>query len=213
MGFNNINPFSDSDDNTSFERGMPVNNAAKTAANNAAKTVTTQTDKQIQDALNQVLYGPSTPPTEDKGTDEANPTPTDHTTASQGANKQAAAGKNSNQTPEEQAKMEKIRHELFGNYSLTFRAAAVNGAQNIITGVDMEMDRERKKREQEEMQKKQEEEQEEEQKKQEEEEAAQEQLAMPAGKKTGMQMGRKQQEPIALRLSKTKTEINRGATG
>jgi hypothetical protein len=108
--------------------------------------------------------------------------------------------------------MQRIRHELFGSYSQTFKSAQ-NGAQNIVTGVDMEMERERKKREQLETQRKQEEEEEEQRKKEEEEQAQQEESAMPAGKKTGMQMGKKQQEPLSLRLAKTKTESNRGSVG
>lgn len=209
----NINPFSDNADETSFEQGLPINQVAK----NAVKTTSAQADAQMKAANKAIvdqLYGPSTPPGQDKGTDEANPQASDVSNVSHSSNKQAGSNTNTNtnQTPEDQAKMEKIRHELFGNYSQTFKAAAVNGAQNIITGVDMEMDRERKKREQEEMQRKQEEE-EEEKRKEEEKEQAEQEFATPAGKKAGAIFGKKQQEPFALRLAKTKTEINRGTIG
>src|SRR5258707_413258 len=112
----NFNPFSNDSENTSFEQGTPVTQAAKTVTN------------------------------------------------------AAAANANPNITPEEQAKMERIRQELFGSYSATFKAAAQNGAQNITTSLDQEMEKARKQREQAEMQRKQEEE-EEEKRRQEEAEA------------------------------------------
>src|SRR6185437_501219 len=115
-------------------------------------------------------------------------------------------------TPEEQAKMEKVRHELFGNYSANFKKAGANGAQNINTNLDQEMEKARKEREQKEAQRKQEEEEEEKRKKEEEEQQKQ-QLDTPAGKKTGMMFGKKPQKPIALTMARTKTESNRGTSG
>lgn len=214
----NFNPFSNDAEDTSFEQGSAVSQAAKSAT----KAVSSQMQKQADDAFKKanedivsLLYGPSTP--QEPGTDETN---TQHTDSSNAATRAASthagvsktANVNPNQTPEEQAKMEKIRSELFGNYSMTFKAAAANGAQNLTTSIDQEMEKVRKEREQKEMQRKQEEE-EEEQRKKEEEEAQQQELAMPAGKKTGMQMGKQKQEPIALRQAKTKTEIQRGTSG
>jgi hypothetical protein len=214
----NFNPFSNDAEDTSFETGMPVTQAAKAATNTMTKAAQAQADaaaKKATDDLVDFLYAPSTP--DDQGTDETN---TQHTDASNASTRVASthasvsktAKVNPNQTPEEQEKMEKIRHELFGNYSATFKQAGQNGAHNITTSLDQEMEKARKEREQKEMQRKQEEEEEEKRKK-EEEEAQKEEFAMPAGKKTGFQMGKKQQEPMALRLAKTKTEINRGASG
>jgi hypothetical protein len=212
----NINPFSDDAESTSFERGMPVNQTAK----NVSQATQAQAKQMIQDANKQLLdqlYGPSTPPgQEDPGTDETN---VQHSDASNASTRAAAshagvsktANVNPNQSPEEQAKMEKIRHELFSNYSSKFQSAQ-NGAQPLNTNLEMEMEKARKEREQKEMQRKQEEE-EEEQRKKEEEEAQKQELDTPAGKKIGFQMGKKQQEPLALRLAKTKTESNRGTTG
>ena len=212
----NLNPFSDDAESTSFERGMPVNQAAK----NVSQAAQAQAKQMIQDANKQLLdqmYGPSTPPTgEDPGTDETN---VQHSDASNASTRQAAshaaasktANVNPNQTPEEQAKMEKVRQELFGNYKAKFQAAP-NGAQPLNTNLEMDIEKARKEREQKEAQRKQEEE-EEEQRKKEEEEAKRQELDTPAGKKTGFQMGKKQQEPMALRLAKTKTESNRGTTG
>lgn len=214
----NFNPFNLDNEDTSFEQGMPVSQAAKNISQAAQK----QADDAIKKANDEIvaqLYGPSTP--SEPGTDEAN---VQHTDASNAATRAAAThaaagghtGKtttntNPNQTPEEQAKMEKIRHELFGNYSAKFQSAP-NGAQPLNTNLEMAMEKARKEREQKEMQRKQEEEEEERRKKEEEEQQKQE-LDMPAGKKTGMMFGKKQQEPIAVRLAKTKAEINRGQTG
>jgi hypothetical protein len=211
-----LNPFGDQAEETSFEQGTPVSQAAK----NLTRAAQQQTDDAIKKANEDIvaaLYGPSTPPgQEEPGTDETN---TQHTDASNAATRMAAthagvsktAKINPNQTPEEQAKMERIRHELFGNYSIKFRPTQ-NGAHGLITGMDQEMEKARKEREQKEMQKKQEEEEEEKRKK-EEEEKEKEEFVMPGGKKTGMMYGKKQMEPMALRLAKTKTEGNRGTSG
>jgi hypothetical protein len=212
----NFNPFNLDQEDTSFETGMPVTQAAKAVS----KAVQTQAKKQTDDATKDIvsqLYAPSNPNPDEPGTDEANKQHTDASNSStRAASTHAGISKtakvNPNQTPEEQQKMEKIRGELFGNYSMTFKAASVNGAQNIVTSLEQEVDRERKKREQMEAQRKKDEEEEEERKKEEEEEQKQE-LAEPTGKKTGMMYGRKQKEPIALRQAKTKTEINRGTSG
>jgi len=219
----NFNPFSSDNEDTSFETGMPVSQAANTAVKAISSQAQAQIDATNQDIVNQ-LYGPSTP--DEPGTDEANQSHVDqsnaatraqsaHMSASMSANKGSktnqTANQNTNQTPEEQAKMEKIRHELFGNYSATYQSAP-NAAHGLITNLDQEMDKARKEREQKETQRKQEEEEEEKRKKEEEEEQKQE-LVSPAGKKTGFTFGKKPQQPIALRLAKTKTEINRGATG
>ncbi len=210
----NINPFSNDAEDTSFEQGTPVTQAAKSVTK-AASAQAQAVAKQATDDLVNFLYAPSEP--QEPGTDETN---TQHTDASNASTRTASthagvsktANVNPNQTPEEQAKMEKIRGELFGNYSAAFKREGMSGAQNITTSVDQEMEKARREREQMEMQRKQEEE-EEEQRKKEEEAAQQEELAMPAGKKTGMQMGKQKQEPMALRLAKTKAESNRGSTG
>ena len=211
-GMPNFNPFNNDTEDTSFERGSPVSQAAKNISQAAQK----QADDAIKKANDEIiaeLYGSSTPAVQDQGTDEAN---TQHTDASNAATRMASthagvsktAKVNPNQTPEEQAKMEKIRKELFGTYSAKYLSAQ-NGAQNIITNVEMEMDKARQERKQEEEQRKQEEEQEEQRKKEEEEKAKKEFLS-PLGKNAGRnRMG----EPVALRIAKTKTEINRGTTG
>ena len=215
----NFNPFSNDSENTSFEQGAPVTQAAKTVTNAVAAQAQAAAQKASDDIVD-FLYAPTAP--SEPGTDETNTQHTDQSNAATRAvaaaqtgahnGAKASANANPNLTPDDEARMQKIRSELFGNYSATFKAAAQNGAQNITTSIDQEMEKARKQREQAEMQRKQEEE-EEETRRQEEAEAQQQDLAMPAGKKTGMQTGKKQQQPIALTQAKTKTESNRGTTG
>ena len=204
-----FNPFNNNTEETSFEQGNPLTNAAKTAA----QTASAQTQKQITDANKAIvdqLYGSSAPTAQEPGTDEANPQAMDHTNAAHAAGAKSGSQKNSNanQTPEEQAKMEKIRRELFANHSSKYQSAP-NGPFGITTNIEMEMEKARQERKQQEQQRKQEEEEEERRKKEEEEKQKQE-FAMPSGKNAGRnRMG----EPIALRKAKTKVEISRGTDG
>jgi hypothetical protein len=206
-----LNPFSTDNENTSFEQGSPVTQAAK----NAAKATSTQADAQVQastQAIVDQLYG-VTPQGQDAGTDEANTQHTDYSnSATRAAASHAGAQKssNSNKSPEEEAKMEKIRHELFGNYSGKFQSAQ-NGAHGLNTNLDQEMEKARQERIQKEQQRNQEEE-EEQQKKEAEKAQMDEGLGslMPEGKHTGRN---RMKQPVAVTLAKTKTEINRGATG
>jgi hypothetical protein len=212
MGFN---PFSSDNEDSSFEQGLPVNKAVKSVTKTAASQVKKQND-DFAKAMRDQLYG-LIPGGQDQSADDAtDPQTGDQKNASHSAGAQKGtntnANQNQNQTPDEQAKMEKIRHELFANYSMKFKSAA-NSAQNITTDLEQEIEKARQERKRKEEERKREEEEEEKRKKEEEERAKQQDLAMPAGKKTGMQMGKKQQQPIALRLAKTKTEINRGTTG
>jgi len=215
----NFNPFSNDTEDTSFEQGSPVTQAAKNVTK--AATAKAQDDaKAFAAAMRDQLYGPSTSQDPDPGTDETNTGHTDNSNAASRAMAHAGGGAhntsnpnaNPNQTPEEQAKMERIRHELFGQYSSKFRSAQ-NGAVNITTDLEQEMEKARQERKRKEEERKREEEEEEKRKKEEEARKNQDQLAMPAGKKTGMQMGKKQQQPVALTQAKTKTEINRGSSG
>src|ERR1700683_5030584 len=96
------NPFSSDNEDTSFEQGLPVNQAAR----NAAKATSSQVNDQIQAANKAIvdqLYGPSTPSGQDQGTDETNPQQVDHTNAANRAAAAHAANKsstsNQNQTP------------------------------------------------------------------------------------------------------------------
>src|ERR1700722_2324034 len=177
----NFNPFGNDNEDTSFERGAPVNQAAKnvvqgttTQVKSAAKSVGDDITSQILGAL----YGPS----QDQGTDEANASQTDHSNPLAHAAKQMGASNasaaNSNQSPQELADLEKVRRELSGNYSGRFNTAH-NGPFNISTNLEQEIERARKEREQKEMQRKQQEEEEEMRRKQ-EEEAKKQQIAMPA---------------------------------
>lgn len=61
----NFNPFSNNDEDTSFERGMPVSQAAKNVAKTTSNQVVVQADTTLQKATDDVvdfLYAPSTPP-------------------------------------------------------------------------------------------------------------------------------------------------------
>jgi hypothetical protein len=207
-----LNPFSTDNEDTSFEQGSPVTQAAK----NAAKATSTQADAQVQastQAIVDQLYGVNDSSPADAGTDEVN---TQHADSSNSATRAAAAhagaqkSSNSNKSPEEEAKMEKIRHELFGNYSGKFQSAQ-NGAHGLNTNLDQEMEKARQERIQKEEQRNQEEE-EEQQKKEAEKAQMDEGLGslMPEGKHTGRN---RMKQPVAVTLAKTKTEINRGATG
>jgi len=199
-------------EDTSFERGSPINQTAKTFV----KTTSTQIQKQGDDTakaiLNQ-LYGVSDSPVQDEqgGGNAQSAVPTNFSKPATGQTAGNASNSNPSQVPEEQVQMEKVRRELFSNYSKNYKSAQ-NGAQNIITNLDLEMEKARKEREQKELQRKQEEEEEERRKKEEEERQKQE-LLVPAGKKTGIMLSKKQQQPIAVRLAATKTEINRGTSG
>jgi len=211
----NFNPFSSDTEDTSFEQGMPINQAAKNVTKSATQGATQQANqfgKQASDDILKFIYGDTSSQGQDQGTDEANPSHTDHTnpTAHQAAG--ANNNTNQNQPSEEQAKMEKIRHELFGNYAMKFKSAP-NSAVNITTDLDQEIEKARKERERLEEERKREEEEEEQRKLEAKKQAQQQELAMPAGKKTGMMMGKKQQQPMAVHLEKTKTESNRGTTG
>lgn len=220
----NFNPFGNDHEDTSFETGAPVSQAAKNLSQAAQKQADDAAVKAAQDFdqttgdIVAQLYGVDQ--SSDPGTDETNPQMTDHTAAAAhmakaqstgGTHASQSANGNSNQTPEEQAKMEKIRRELFGNYSSKFQSAP-NGAQNINTNLDMEMEKARQERKRKEEERKREEE-EEAQRKKEEEEAQKQELVMPSGKKAGFQMGKPKQQPMALRQAQTKTEIQRGTTG
>jgi hypothetical protein len=213
----NFNPFSSDDEDTSFERGTPISQTSKNITQAVSSQTNAQANKIKDDIVNQ-LYGPSTP--QDQGTDEANTSQLDHSNAASravahaggaGANKSSSVQQSSNKTPEEQAKMERIRHELFGKYKAQFQPVQ-NGAHNIATDLEQGMEKARKEREQKKMQRKQEEE-EEERRREEEKRTQQQELAMPAGKKTGFTFGKKQQQPMAVQLEKTKTESNRGTSG
>lgn len=206
----NFNPFNNNAEDTSFEQGMPVSQAAK----NVTKAAQQKTDDAIKKANQEIvaqLYRSSDASTQDQNSDTtANKTGSyiDTTTGMQAG---LSTDSNSNQTPEEQAQIAKVRSALFGNYSGKFQSAP-NGAHGLITNIDQEMERARKEREQRETQRKQEEE-EEERRRQEEEEAQKQELAMPAGKKTGAMFGKKQQQPMVVQRAKTTTEINRGTSG
>ncbi|HVA96077.1 MAG TPA: hypothetical protein VND99_00315 [Candidatus Acidoferrales bacterium] len=208
----NFNPFNNDDEGASFEQGMPVSQAAK----NVAKAATAQASQQVKDdtkAIVDQLYG-LTPSGQDQDTDNDDPQAAagQHTSNTGGAQSKTASG-NTNQSPEEQAKMEKIRSELFANYSMKFKSAQnAAGINSATIGLDQEMEKARQMRKQKEEQRKQEEE-EEERRKKEEEEKKKEEVALPAGKKTGSMFGKKQQQPMAVQLARTKTEVNRGTSG
>lgn len=203
MGFGSFS----NDENNSFEQGLPLNQAAKNAAKVAVSQTKTQADDTTKAILDQ-LYGPGTPSGQDQGTDEANPAHTDQSNSAtravttHGGMANKSSNTNSNQTSEEQTKLEKIRRELFAkNYGGQF-------------GVDQEMAKARREREEKEKQR--EKEEEEEKQRLEAEKAQMDEglgSLLPAGKKTGAMFGKKQQQPIALRQAKTKTEINRGTSG
>ena len=209
----NFNPFSNDNEDTSFERGMPINQAAKNVTKSATQGATQQANqfgKQASDDLLKFIYGD--PTAQDPGTDEANPSHTDHNNSASHHAAGTNSNSNQNQSPDEQAKMERVRHELFGNYAVKFKSAQ-NSAVNITTDIDQEMEKARKERERLEEERKREEEEEEQRKLEAKRQAQQQDFAMPAGKKTGMMMGKKQQQPMAVQLEKTKTESNRGTTG
>src|ERR1700729_1385708 len=107
----NFNPFSSDDEDTSFELGSPVNQAAKNVTK-AASNKANDDAKAFAAAMRDQLYGSSTP--QEPGTDEANTGHTDNSNAASratahaggGAHNTSHANANPNQTPEEQAKME-----------------------------------------------------------------------------------------------------------
>ncbi len=211
----NFNPFSSNDEDTSFERGTPAGQVVKTVTKAVSDQTKIQT-KAFQDDLNALLFGPSTPPDQDGASKDPakaqiNASQTNVSQAVAGSQANATNSGNPNLSPEEQAKMAKIRNELSGNYRNKL-GLIQNGVQNINTNLEQEMEKARKEREQKEAQRKQEEEAEE-QRKKEEEEARKHELVSPAGKKTGFMMGKKQQQPMAVHLAKIKTEGNRGASG
>jgi hypothetical protein len=210
----NFNPFSNDNEDSSFEQGLPVNQAAKNvtkAATSATAKQANQFGKQASDDLLKFIYGDSTTPSEDQSVND-NATPQANTHSPQGAQTGSHANSNATQPPNEQAQMDKIRHELFGNYAVKFKSAQ-NSAVNITTDLEQEIEKARKERERMEEDRKREQEEEEERRKEAKQQDQQQQVAMPAGKKTGMMMGKKQQQPMAVQLERTKTEGNRGTSG
>src|SRR5580704_11482128 len=104
----NFNPFSSDNEDTSFERGAPVNQAAKNVVQGATTQVKSAAKSVGDDITSQILgalYGPSTP--QEPGTDEANASQTDHNNPLAHMAKQTGASNasaaNSNKSPQEQA--------------------------------------------------------------------------------------------------------------
>src|SRR5579862_4867393 len=109
----NFNPFSNDAEDTSFEQGTPVTQAAKTVTKTASDQAQAAAKKATDDVID-FLYAPTAP--QEPGTDEAN---TQHTDQSNAATRAAAAqtgthksttnissnaNANPNVTPDEQAK-------------------------------------------------------------------------------------------------------------
>lgn len=206
-----FNPFSNDAEETSFEQGSPVTQAAKNVTKAAVSAASSQAKATTQAIVNQ-LYGIPSPA--EPGTDESNPQTINHANPAQMAGAKSGSAANATQTQplEEQAKLEKLRQELFGNYSAKFKSAQ-NNVGNLVTDVEQEMEKARQERKRREEERKQQEEEEARQREEAKRAQQQEQSAAPAGKKTGVMFGKKQQQPVALRQAKTKTEINRGTTG
>jgi len=197
MGFGS---FSSNDENTSFEQGISLNQTAK----NAVKTTTTQTKKVADDtrkAILDQLYGPSTS-SADSAAQQAGDAGSQ---ASQTDHQQSPSQENA-QAPGEQGKLDETRRKL-----QELQRLHKQNYYDKYLGDDAQ-----RKLRQEEQQKKQQEAQAEDQERQQlEAEKAQmdEGTLLPAGKKAGAMFGKKQQQPIALTRAKTKTEMNRGASG
>lgn len=197
----NFKPWSDANEDTSFERGAPVTQAAKSVTNAVSDQAATH-GKAIGNTLLDWLYG----------TDSANADPQGDDAAKQAAQQgqpasaqqaAAATAANATKSPEEQANLEKVRQELF---------AKNNSGQ---FGVEPEMQKARQER----MQREKEREEIEQQEK-EAAAAAQSQMSelpMPQGKRTGMQPGKpnreQQMESPEIAKARTAAEANRGTTG
>lgn len=204
-----FNPLNSNSEDTSFETGNPLTQAAK----NIAKAASTQTQAQIKasnKAIVAQLYG-VTPTEQEQATDNANPLASAQTNQPNTQGQQQVGNSNTSKSPEENATMEKIRRELFGNYASKFKSASNAQPGMITTDVEQEMEKARQERKQKEAQWKQQEEEESRQREEAEQEKKKD--VMPSGKKTGMMYGRKQQQPIELERAKTRTEVNRGTTG
>lgn len=180
------------DEDTSFERGNPVQQGAK----NITKATTSQIQQQqkaFTKALTDQLYGP-TPETPQK--DEKKELPPGMETI------QKQLGQN-NSADEKQLEETRKKLQAFQNQHRDSYFEKTMGESA------------RKKIEQEETQKEQAKRQEDEEAKQREADAKaaqEESLAgvMPQGKHTGRN---RMQKPMAVKLAETKTESNRGTTG
>ena len=208
------NFFNSNDEDTSFERGNPISQAAKTTAK-AINAQSQQQQKAFSDAIKKQLYGDQTATDQTSGVDEsgnATPNATNPNASAVGQipQQRRSPEETGEKSPEEQAKMEKVRRELFGNYAAKFKTAQ-NGPFGITTDVEQEMEKARQERKQKEEERKREQEEEERRKKEEEErQKAELGPITPPGKGGGRN---KMQQPIALTQAKTKTEINRGTSG
>ncbi|HWY79035.1 MAG TPA: hypothetical protein VNW29_01630 [Candidatus Sulfotelmatobacter sp.] len=198
-----FNPFSNSGEDTSFEQGTPISQVAKTVTKQTS-TQTTAQMKAVNNAIVDQLSG-SVSSGQDQGSDVLSKAQ-GGTTAGVQSN-----SANTTQSSEEQAKMEKIRRELFVNYGSKFKSAQ-NGPFGIRTDIEQGMEKARQERRQKEQQRKQEEE-EEKRRREEEKKTEQEEFLSPAGKKAGVMFGKKPQKPLAVHLAKIKTEGNRGTSG
>lgn len=196
----NFNPFSNDSEDTSFERGAPVSQAAKSVTKAVSNQATTNA-KAIGNTLLDWLYGTDSANADPQGDDAAKQAVAQGQQISPQQAANASSSANSTKSPEEQAELAKVRQELFAkNYGGRF-------------GVEPEMEKARQERKQKEQQKKQEEE--EEKQRQEAAKAQMSELPMPRGKSTGrMRMSKPSTEqPIELERAKTATEANRGTTG
>lgn len=195
-----FNPFGDAD-GSSLERGDPVTQGVK----QATKALTGQAAQQAQAAKQSFidqLYGnvstadPETDQTGETGSTQQNP---------QQKAQAAASAMGGGKTPSEQSQLDDARRrlqELQEGHKKTYYEATFGE----------EAQRKRQQREEEERQMKLQEEEEEAQRKAQEKAQQDDSLQsfMPAGKGQGRN---RMSAPIAVTQAKTKTEINRGASG
>lgn len=190
-----FNPFSSNDEDSSFERGSPIQQGAKNVVK-ATATQVQQQQKAFSKALTDQLYGPSTDANnpQEGQVAQKDPTPGMETIQKQMPNDPG----NEKQLEETRKKLQELQRQHKEEY---YEKTLGDSA--------------RKKIQQEEQQKEQEKLQTEEARQQQEaeEKASQEQNLggiAPQGKTTGRN---RMQKPVALTQAKTKTEINRGTTG
>ncbi len=202
--------FNFNSDNNSFEQGNPLTQAAKTVT----KAVSSQTATQVKassQAIADQLTGDthSSPEIDEAQAKQTQPSQSSPTPAPQGSQHTGDATK----APDEQAKMERIRRELFGNYASKFKTASNAQPGMITTDVEQGMEKARQEREQHDEQRRRDHEEEEQQRAQAEQEKRNEGTTQAQGKSKGGGKTRMQPPQTEVDKAKTKTEINRGTTG
>lgn len=202
--------FNFNSDNNSFEQGNPLTQAAKTVTKAAASQTAAQvraTGQVVADQLTGDAH--AAPEVDEAQVKQTQPAQSSNAPATHGSQHTGDATK----APDEQAKMDRIRRELFGNYASKFKTASNAQPGMVTTDLEQGMEKSRQERDQRDEQRRRDHEEEEQQRAQVEQEKRNEASTQAQGKSKGGGKMRMQPPQTEVDKAKTKTEINRGTTG